>query len=191
MSFGEIPELTAVTGSFILTSLCLMMSPTGEPPTTQNECFTKPCPTLQNHQLVDDWWHHARRATYLNRSIFPRILKIGVSHVVWIKTFRWSPRSHNWGCLFIEITYHNTNSPPPAAEREQKQKCRRPLTTHGLCPITSNSLPHAPSKIHPSVLSPTPLLLDNMTGIYYIRVRVCLSEQNSFISSFPDPSTAW
>ena len=58
-------------------------------------------------------------------------------------------------CCILNILTHHRSLPRPPAAKEQKQNCRRPLITHSLCPITSNSLPHAPSKKAYSVLSPT------------------------------------
>ena len=85
-------------------------------------------------------------------------------------------------------------TPPRGNEHETKirardQNCRGPLTTGSLCLISSKSSLHAPTKAL-SVLSTTPLLLDNITRIYILRVIVCLIFRVMHNINFPDHHTA-
>ena len=66
------------------------------------------------------WCHHARRATYLNRSN---------SHACWEYGF---PRTH------VSYFTNHTHTPAPRWRRSRNTiNCRRPVTTHtrSLCPI--------------------------------------------------------
>ena len=85
-------------------------------------------------------------------------------------------------------------TPPRGNEHETKirardQNCRGPLTTGSLCLISSKSSLHAPTEAL-SVLSTTPLLLDNITRIYILRVIVCLIFRVMHNINFPDHHTA-
>ena len=139
----------------------------------------KVMPKLQN-RLADHWWHNSKRATFLSRSIsHVCILKKGVSHV-WELGFDEVSISQ-LRFLFVKLTYPLTLTPrAPAAEREQKRNNRRPLTRYSLCPITSNNLLHAPSWSAWSVLSRTPLVLNNTVRLL-ITLRTTIIGQVTYI----------